>query len=756
MFSRTVRRRLKKFLLWVEVVAIVMLGAAVGIVAGAFYQMSKTLPPEQVIATFQPRRGTEIYSEDGALLAKLTAEYREPVKLARIPRYLQDAVIAIEDARFYHHGGFDIKGLFRALFQNIRGGDLTHQGGSTITQQLARNIYLTQQKTVARKIKEILLAVQIERKWTKAQILETYLNQVYFGSGAYGVQAASRVYFNKDVKNLTLTEAATLAGLPQRPTELSPYYNLEHFGNTERTVQRRNLVLQRMADLGKITPEQAKKAAKEPLHLAYQRSPQMGGYLRAKHFSDYIVNYLRDKYGEDEVFKGGLKVVTTLNYAMQKQAEQATRAGYLRYGKGYRFSEVALVCLDPHTGYIRAMVGSVREPYKDHQFNCAVQAVRQPGSAFKFFVYATALEKGWSIYRPISSYVRPIRDGNKWWTPSNMGHGGTYSVLSAFASSINGCAVNTALQVGVRNVVDTAQHFGIHSPLHAYPSIALGSCGVTVLEMANAFGVIPAGGKRAEPLAVLSVKRADGTVLEQNKPRLEDLNLASRTIDGMIKLTRAVVTSGTGRRTAVVPNAHGKTGTTNDSTDVWFVGFTPELATAVWVGNRDNKPMLQGTYGGTVAAPIWADFMAAAVKLNPKRNLPDLPKGLQREADRREERSPRTEGNARETVRVTVCVESQDLARRACPTREVKEFLNGQQPTTYCTLHRRPRSRPRIRPRVEETPNPDNTDVPQDPDSGSGADESPPPRRRPALHPGAIRIFVLPERERRFSEDDYN
>src|SRR5438270_2649835 len=317
MISRTVRRRVKKCLLWMEVLFILILGAAVGVIAGAFYQISKVLPPESYIRRYQTPAGTTIWSSDHVLLARLANENREPVTNHHTPLVMQHAMVDIEDSRFYQHSGLDFRGAARALWTDLRGGDLTQQGGSTITQQLARNIYLSPTRTLSRKVKELLLAVQIERNWSKQQILETYLNQVYFGSGAYGVQSAARIYFGKDVKDLSLTQAATLAGLPQRPSRLSPYVALEKDGNFDITVRRRNEVLQRMADMGHITKAQAEAAMREPLKLAHRRPPQLGGYYHAKYFVDYVVTTLKQTYGDDMLFKGGLKVTTSLNYKLQ-------------------------------------------------------------------------------------------------------------------------------------------------------------------------------------------------------------------------------------------------------------------------------------------------------------------------------------------------------------------------------------------------------------------------------------------------------
>src|SRR5438034_9712593 len=378
MFSRKARRRFKQLLLWAEIVFILVMGAGVGVVAGAFYQMSKLLPPDRQIGNYQPVAGTKFYSSDGVLLGSIAQENRDPVEIKRIPKRLQDAIVAIEDSRFYEHSGIDFRGLARALWQNIRSGNLTEQGGSTLTQQLARQIYLSGVKTMSRKVKETMLAVQIERNWPKKKILETYLNQVYFGSKAYGVQAAAQTYFGKNVWQLNLAQSALIAGLPQRPSKLNPYENPE----AART--RRNLVLQRMADLNMVTPAEAQKAIKEPIRLAHKRAPAGTGFRHAPFFCNAILEQLREKYGDDLLYKGGFKIYTTLNWKMQQLAEQAVEEGLKELGGRFGAHDAALVCIDPNTGAVRAMVGG--RDFRKNQYNIVTQGHRQPGSSFKAFV----------------------------------------------------------------------------------------------------------------------------------------------------------------------------------------------------------------------------------------------------------------------------------------------------------------------------------------------------------------------------------
>ncbi|MFN3650304.1 MAG: transglycosylase domain-containing protein [Armatimonadota bacterium] len=696
MISRSAKRRIKKILLWMEVTLILVLGAGMGVALGVFYQMNRLLPPDAALDTYRAPVGTKIYSSDGVLLAKLAEENREPVPLEKIPKTMQDAIVAIEDARFYSHSGLDYKGLARALWTNVSGRELA-QGASTITMQLARNMFFSQKKKMSRKVKEILMAVQIERKWTKRQILEAYLNQVYFGAGAYGVRSASQTYFRKNLDDLTLEEAALLAGLPQRPSAFNPFQVHAEEGNYKRTKARRDDVLERMAQLGFVTREQAEEAKEKPVKVAKSR-PQTVGYFKAKYFCQYVVDELKERYGYDQdlIEKAGLKVVTTLNWKMQQEAEKAAKQGLAKYSGWGNVSEVALISLDPNSGYIRAMVGGVQEPWDKYQFNCATQAKRQPGSSFKTFVYAAALQAGKTPYSSVNGNAAIRMPDGTVWAPKNHGGGGggMMSYRSAFQSSVNGAAANVCYDVGPRNVANLAMRLGLEGPIPAYPSIALGTIEATPLEMATAYAPFAARGKKAEPLAILRIQNQDGEIVEDVQPKVKDSGLTPQTVEGMGELTRAVVTSGTGRGASRVPNAHGKTGTTEKNTDAWFVGYVPgELVTAVWAGNRNNRPMSHSLYGGTICAPIWADYMEDAVKLNPANKKRPKVETLAKEARPRRARprpapaAPSADENDRNRVSATVCSVSGLLARDGCESTERLEFRLGQQPLTRCTLH---------------------------------------------------------------------
>lgn len=715
-----VKRRIKKILLWMEILFILVLGAGMGIVLAVAYQVNKLLPPDSVLDHYRAPVPTKIWSSDGILLAKIAAENREPIPLEKIPKNMQDAIVAIEDARFYQHSGLDFRGLGRAVVANLSGHELA-QGGSTITQQLARNMFLSPRKTLSRKLKELLLALQIERNWTKKQILEGYLNQVYFGAGAYGVRAAAQAYFGKDPSKLTLAEASTLAGMVQRPSYLSPYASYANEGNYDRTKSRRNMVLDRMADLGFITREEANKTAQLPVKVLKVR-PRMVGYFRAKYFVQYVVDQLRDQYhfDEDILNKSGLEIVTTLNWKMQKLAERVAREKVDQMRTSFRVSEASLVTMDPHTGYIRTMVGGVNQSWEKYQFNVATQGRRQPGSSFKAFVYAAAFENGDNPSTGVAAAAKPIQmpDG-KWYQPKNHGKnsGGYTNYTSAFAASINGAAVNVFEKTGPRKVVELAKQMGLTGRIYAYPSTALGTTDATPLEMATAYGVFANKGRKAEPIAIIQIRSQDGEVLNANKPKISEPILKPETVEYMDILTRAVVTSGTGTYARIVPDAHGKTGTSEEFTDAWFCGYTPDLVTVVWAGNRDNSDM-KHVYGATISVPIWADYMKEAVELNPGKKakpmlaaVPTTP----RERRRRKDETPKptsipvtADGSDRNRVRVTVCAESGLIARDDCPSKRTEDFLLGEQPMQVCPIHHASEKK--------ETPPPD----PNAPDQPAG------------------------------------
>ncbi|HET6454804.1 MAG TPA: penicillin-binding protein 1A [Armatimonadota bacterium] len=681
---RSWRRRVKIVWLYIEVMALVLLAVTLGVVGGAFYSVAKMLPSSSDIAEYEPTEATKIISSDGVVLAEVYEENRELVPITDVPKDLQNGTVAIEDARFYKHPGVDPRGIVRAIYQNVRKGRRA-QGGSTLTQQLARNIYLTREKKISRKLKEILLALELERNFTKEQILELYMNQVYYGSGSYGVQTASTVYFGKNVKDLSLAESALLAGLPQKPSSYSPYEDREAAHG------RRNVVLDRMQELGYITAAQCEEAKKEPVKLAGLQPTGIARY-KAPWFVTYVIKELTSKYGADLVYRRGLRVHTTLNYTMQKTAEDALRA-HVSKAKWTGATQGALVCIDPENGYIKAMVGSVNPDFTKDQFNRAVQAKRQPGSSFKAFVYTAAVDNGYDINYTISNERTTYKGyGDKGWSPRNYDgrYGGHLTMRQAVARSVNVCAVRMADQIGIDQVITYARMLGIKSPLDRTLSLALGASVVTPLEMCSAYGVFAANGMRAEPMSIVRINESeenkDGAVIEQNRPVVHQV-LSEQTAQLMNELFRGVVTMGTGSKAGDIPDAHGKTGTTQSDRDAWWLGYTPELVAAVWVGNDDYSPM-KHAYGGGVCAPTWVDFMKKALPEHKRETEAEKPKEplIRREADQKDKPPEKPEARPRRNM-IRICADSGLLATPNCPvTREVP-YDPSSGPLQSCPIH---------------------------------------------------------------------
>ncbi len=551
-----------------------------------------------------PEQATRIYAASGEVVASLYKENREPVPLRQIPLVVRRAVLAVEDNRFYRHAGIDLRAIGRAILSNLRAGRIA-EGGSTITQQLARTLFLTPDRTVGRKIAEIVLAIEIERRLSKDEILERYLNEVYFGQGAYGVEMAAQVYFGKGARELTLPEGALLAGVIRAPSLYSPYHNAEG------AKARQRIVLKRMANLGWVAPADAHAAMEAPIELRREHNAGLTA-VRAPYFVAYLLPYLIDRYGEDVLYRSGLRIYTTLDLSMQIAADRTVREG-IDGARGLRVSQGALVAIEPQTGYIRAMIGGY--DYAKSQFDRAWQAKRQAGSAFKAFVYATAVEQGWRPTKIL--YDTPVTYGGAGgtpWRPKNYDrrYRGAVTLRYALEHSINVPAIKTLAELGPDRVIEVAHRMGITSPLAPNLSLALGTSDVTPLEMASAFGTLAAVGVHAQPVAIVRVIDASGKVLEENRPSRQ-VGLQPGVASQMIDLLKGVILRGTGRGAAIGRPAAGKTGTTDDYRNAWFIGFVPQLVTAVWVGNDDNSPMVQ-VVGGTVPAKIWAAFMSRVLK----------------------------------------------------------------------------------------------------------------------------------------------
>ena len=704
----------------------------IGILA-IYYTFTDELPDVRVLKNFEPSTVTLMYSDQDQLIAELYLEKRIVVPLNKIPTQLKQAALAVEDANFYRHMGIDLKAVFRAFLTNMKAGRVV-EGGSTITQQLSKTLFLTRERSLARKIKEAILSIRMELIFTKDEILEMYLNQIYYGHGSYGVEAAARTYFGKSVQNLSLDEVAIIAGLPKSPNNYSPYRN------PKRARSRRNHVIRRMAQEGFIKSNEAKQAMKKPFTLG-----EVTNMLnRAPYFVEYIRKQLMTMYGRNKVYKSGLKVYTTLNIEKQILAQEATKKNLLIADKryGYRgplgtmdislpeivlqesLSEInnftegihpktgtnikglvksvnkeyltvltgqgegiielkdmdwarepnikvdgrwarihrvdknfypgdkilvkvlgiyesgslwslsleqepevesALISLEPHTGHIKALIGGY--DFSKSQFNRAIQAVRQPGSVFKPIVYATAISKGFSpasiiIDSPII-FKEKDHDFDKW-KPVNFEKKfyGPTPLRKALAKSRNIITVKLLQKIGTRSVIQMAKNLGINSHLENNLSIGLGSSGVTLKELVSAYSAFANRGIRVEPQGIRYVENRNGKILYKNSQKITQ-PITSGTAQIITSLLQSVVQEGTAKKVRSLnrPTA-GKTGTTNNYIDAWFMGFTPKLITGVWVGKDNVEPLGRNETGSRTAIPIWLDYMKGALINTPIQNFP--------------------------------------------------------------------------------------------------------------------------------------
>lgn len=600
----------KRIILGFGLVILVML---TGIGCGFLTASMNTKP--DLANDILPPASSQIYDINGNEIANVhAAENRRPVKIEQVPKDLQNAFVAVEDNRFYEHSGVDPRGIMRALYANIRGRGVS-EGGSTITQQLAKNAYLTQDRTITRKIQEVFLALQLERQYTKQEILEMYLNQIYFGQGAYGVQAAAQTYFGKDVDKLTLNECAMLAGIPKSPNYYSPANNMQA------AQARKAVVLDQMAKYGYIANSQAQKTKQEQLTLVKPVAKEKDN--TAAYFIDYVTQTLIDKYGADAVYKEGLKIYTTLDMDMQKAAEAAVKKlpTYRTDGNGVQQPQAAIVAIDPHNGYIKAMVGG----RGTDQFNRATMAVRQPGSAFKPFVFAAALEEHFTPNTVIND--APIDIGG--WRPQNDSgsFSGKVTMREVAQHSINVPTVKIAQKIGIDKPIYYAQAMGISTFVldgaqnDKQLATALGGMtkGVTPLEITSAYGTFANKGVHVEPVVIVKVLDRNGKVLEQYEPKQNSVISANSAAE-LTDMLQTVIKNGTGRKADIGRPAAGKTGTTSNYHDAWFVGYTPDLVAGVWMGNDDNTPM-RGVMGGQLPAEIWKAFMQKALAQTPAKNF---------------------------------------------------------------------------------------------------------------------------------------
>lgn len=642
------------------VIAGIIISVVIGIIAGGTISFLKDLPQVADLRENKPNLSTRIFDCNDELIDQLYVEQRTLIPLNKVPEIFQKAIIAVEDEKFFSHFGIDPIGITRALFINILHGRIV-QGGSTITQQLARNLFLTRKRTFIRKIKEVLLALEIERKYTKKEILEMYLNQIYFGSGAYGIEAAARTYFGKHVWELTTAECAILSGLPRAPNEYSPYKNLD------KAVKRKNSVLSRLFSRGIISKEEFLKSKKESVNL---RKIEIEN---APYFVEYIRQKLEETYGSNVIYKGGLNVYTTLDLKIQNIAERILISGIESAEKELlqktdKKLQGAMLVLDT-SGNIKAMVGG--RSFKESEFNRAVQARRQPGSAFKPFIYLTAIEVGFTPADIIVDSPVVFKDsfGNEW-KPENYERKffGPTTLRNAITHSRNVVTVKLLAKLGVDNVINYTHRVGIKSELTKDLTLALGTSEVTLLELVGSFTVFPNMGLLAEPIAIKSIKDSKGVTIEEYNTNIEEV-IKPETAYILTSMMESVINNGTARvarRFKIPKTVAGKTGTTDNNTDAWFIGFTPEIIAGVWLGYDDKISLGDLATAAKIAVPIWASFISEVYDKDKETKNFEIPENI---------------------VTAKIDTTSGLLATKDCKETVDEVFINGTVPTKPCDTH---------------------------------------------------------------------
>jgi len=714
---------------------------AAGLIAagfGSYYYFTRDLPSLNTLQDYQPNLVSQVYSADNRIIGEFYLERRVVVPINKMPKHLINAFLAAEDAKFFEHEGISYTSIFRALYKDLMAGKIV-QGGSTITQQVAKSFFLTPERKLSRKIREAIMAFRIEKNLDKEEILNLYLNQIYFGNGAYGVQTAAETYFGKDVSELDIAESALLAGLPKAPSKYSPYSNLEL------SKKRQEFIIGRMLEEKFITSEAAQRAVKEPLRLKPKKADSLwvGPY-----FTENVRRYVEDKYGDDILYKGGLKIYTTLDVDLQKAANAAVRDGLREYDKrrGYRgplatlkskadmasylseedkkipkhleedtpyqgvvtsinlkdmalnvdigsrhgvisssdmawaklynptnepdggkytelknlfhagdvievmvkdhtyngpgpfplrldqppLAQAAFLAIEPETGSVRAMVGG--SDFSKTQFNRATQSLRQPGSSFKSIIYAAAIDKNYTPATIVMDsplvFNEVLNEGS--WRPKNYDEQflGPTTVRTALARSRNVVTVKILKDIGVDYAISYARALGITSPLTRDLSLGLGSSAVSLMELTTAYSTFDNMGNRPQPIYITKIVDKEGNVLEQNAPSITPA-LTPATAYVMTSLLQSVIEKGTGMRAKALGRpAAGKTGTTNDMNDAWFIGYVPGLAAGAWVGYDEQKQLGRGETGAMAALPIWLKFMKVATAGTPVRNF-QVPEGVE-------------------------------------------------------------------------------------------------------------------------------
>ncbi len=611
------------------VLALFLLIIGGGALAAFYFHLQGDLPQITSLKDYRPYLITTVYSDDGRKIAEFFKERRIVVPLSKIPEKLTKAFIAAEDSRFYVHKGIDLISVIRAMFKNIEAGAIV-QGGSTITQQVTKSFLLTPERSYTRKMKEAILSYRIDKLFSKEEILFLYLNQIYLGHGAYGVEAAAENYFGKSVSELNLAECAMLAGLPQAPSKDSP------FRYPERAKKRQIYVLNRMEAEGFITNSQAAEAMNTVLDI----KPRHNIYMeKVPYYAEYVRQYIEKKYGEDKLYKEGLKIYTAVNIEMQKTAQEEILVGLQDLNKRHGYPESlknvqpvqgqkpgqsqdvqsALLCMETGSGHVKAMVGGT--DFKNSQFNRAIQSRRQPGSSFKPIIYAAALDKGYTPASVILDTPIVFKDSENMpaWKPKNYEGKfvGPTLFREALEKSKNIVTIKILQDIGVGYAIDYARKLGITSDLYPNLSIALGASGLSLLESVNAYSVFANQGELVEPVFITKIVDRDGIILEETQPKRKKV-IEPSTAYIMTSLLEGVIKRGTGKRALALNRpAAGKTGTTNKLNDAWFVGYTPEYVTGVWVGFDSEQPLGKGETGGRAACPIWLGFMKRVLENKP-------------------------------------------------------------------------------------------------------------------------------------------
>jgi 1A family penicillin-binding protein len=656
------------------VVAFICILAGTGI--GFYSYFSRDLPSTDDLMDVKPWIRTVLYDIKGRPIKSFYEQDRVIVSRDEVPQHLINAFIATEDRSFYSHWGLNMLAIGKALYEDIVARRIV-RGASTITQQLARNLFLTQEQTLTRKIKEAIVAVKIERHYTKDEILQMYLNQIYFGDGAYGVESAARHLFGKTAGDLTLAESAMLAGLPRNPTAYSPR---RRFDVAKR---RQAIVLRSMNEMGMITAAEAAAAKADTIVIVERQKAEPGAY-----FAEHIRRELEQNYGAAAIYREGLRVYTTLDLDLQIAAEKAVEDHLRRLEGAFDYVvrdtlgaestpddvvktdyiQGALVALDPTTGYVLAMVGG--RDYVESNWNRATQSLRQPGSAFKVFVYTAAIDNGYTPADIIMDdpLVVDMPDGSQW-RPKNYKdrYYGPVTLRYALAKSINIPAIKLADRLGQQTVVEYSKRMGITSRLRPYRSIALGSFEVTLLELTSAVGVLATSGIRAEPMTILKIETRNGKVVERNDPKKTEV-LNAQTAYIVTDMLESVVEYGTAASVkwrGLDKTVAGKTGTTDEYTDAWFIGYSPDLVAGAWVGFDDKITMGEGQEGARIALPIWVEFMKKALEAYPDRPFA-RPHGI--------------------VVR-EVCEDTGLLATANCPNAIAEVFVSGTEPLRMCNRH---------------------------------------------------------------------